>query len=351
VLLHHPYMPHSLITDLIREAVHDPDVLAIKMCLYRMGQRSSIAPLLIEAAELGKQVTAVIEIKARFDEENNIEWAKKFEQAGIHVVYGMLGLKTHCKASMIVRKEGDVLRRYTHVATGNYNPDTSAFYTDLSLLTANDDIGADATELFNYLTGYSQRGEFKRLLVAPIYMREKMLGLIRRETANALQGLPARIIAKMNRLGDTEIVNALYEASRAGVQIDLIVRGICTLRPGVPGVSENIRVRSVVGRLLEHSRLYYFENGGSPELYTGSSDCMPRNLTRRVEVLAPVDDPDLVVYLREQFLDAYLRDNVKARVLNTDGTYSRLQPEPGEEPLDSQLYFQAGAQVLPFQAA
>lgn len=348
LLLHHPYMPYTLVTDLIEKAAYDPDVLAIKICLYRIGSESPIAPLLIEASKNGKQVTVVIEIKARFDEENNIEWAKRFEEAGIHVVYGLLGLKTHCKTTLIVRREDEKLVRYVHLATGNYNPETSAFYTDLGLLTANPEIGADATELFNYLTGYSQRGEFKQLLVAPIYLREKMLGLIRRETQNANNRRRARIVAKMNRLADTEIVNALYEASQAGVEIDLIVRGICTLRPGVPGLSENIRVRTIVGRLLEHSRLYYFENAGEPELFTGSADWMPRNLDRRVEVLTPVLDKDIRVYLSEQFLASYLKDNVKARILRSDGSYERVPRAPGEAAFDSQLSFQAGAEIIDF---
>lgn len=350
ILLHHPYMPYTIVTDLIKEAANDPDVLAIKMCLYRIGAESPIAPLLIEASKRGKQVTVVIEIKARFDEENNIEWAKRFEEAGIHVVYGLLGLKTHCKTTLIVRREEQKLVRYVHLATGNYNPETSAFYTDLGILTADAEIGADATELFNYLTGYSQRGEFKQLLVAPIYLREKMLGLIRRETQNANNGRSARIIAKMNRLADVEIVNALYEASQAGVEIDLIVRGICTLRPGVALLSENIRVRTIVGRLLEHSRLYYFENAGDPEIFTGSADWMPRNLDRRVEVLTPVFDKDIRMYFSEQFLAFYLQDNVKARVLREDGSYERVQQAPGEAAFDSQMSFQAGAEVIYFDS-
>jgi polyphosphate kinase len=350
VLLHHPYMPYSLITDFIREAVEDPDVLAIKMCLYRIGSDSPIAPLLIEASERGKQVTALIEIKARFDEANNIEWGKRLERAGVHVVYGLLGLKTHAKTTLIVRREGDELKRYVHLATGNYNPATSTVYTDLGLLTANDQIGEDATELFNYLTVYSQRETFNRLLVAPINLRKRMLELIARETENAKQGIPARMIAKLNRLADTEIVNALYDASRAGVHIDLIIRGICTLRPGVPGMSENIRVRSVVGRLLEHSRVYYFENGGHSEVYLGSSDWMPRNLDRRVEVLTPIADDKMKWHLKEEYLERYLGDTVKAHELQPDGSYRRPQAEAGSEPFDAQLSLQSNSKVVRFDS-
>jgi len=348
VLLHHPYMPYSVVTDFIREAVEDPDVLAIKMCLYRIGADSPIAPLLIEASERGKQVTALIEIKARFDEENNIEWGKKLERAGVHVVYGLLGLKTHAKTTLIVRREGDELRRYVHLATGNYNPATSTVYTDLGLLTADEKTGEDATEVFNYLTVYSQRDTFNKLLVAPINLRQRMLELIAREAENAKQGMPARITAKLNRLADTEIVNALYDASRAGVQIDLIIRGICTLRPGVPGMSENIRVRSIVGQLLEHSRIYYFENGGHSEVYIGSSDWMPRNLDRRVEVITPIEDVKIKWFLKEQYLEAYLRDNEKASELQPDGSYRR--PEASDtEPFNAQLSFQKHSNVLSFR--
>lgn len=348
VLLHHPYMPYNIITDLLREAVDDPDVLAIKMCLYRIGSDSPIAPLLIEASERGKQVTALIEIKARFDESNNIEWGKKLERAGVHVVYGLLGLKTHAKTTLIVRREGDELRRYVHLATGNYNPATSTIYTDLGLLTADYQIGEDATELFNYLTVYAQRDDFNKLLVAPINLRQRMLEMIRRETENANNGIPARIMAKLNRLADTEIVNGLYDASRAGVEIDLIIRGICTLRPGVPGMSENIRVRSIVGRLLEHSRIYYFENGGRPEVYIGSSDWMPRNLDRRVEVLTPISDDRMRRWLKEQYFDAYLRDTAKARVMQPDGSYRPPEVGDGEERVNAQASFERNSNVLKF---
>jgi polyphosphate kinase len=350
VLLHHPYMPYSIVTDFIKEAAEDPDVLAIKMCLYRTGADSPIPPLLIEASERGKQVTVLVELKARFDEENNIEWAKKLERAGVHVVYGLLGLKTHCKTTLIVRREGDELRRYVHLATGNYNPQTSAVYTDLGLLTVDDEIGADSTELFNYLTAYSQNQGYRKLLVAPTNLRHRMIELIKRETENARKGHPARIIAKLNRLADTRIIRALYEASQAGVQIDLIIRGICMLRPGVPGLSENIRVRSIVGRLLEHSRVYYFANGGEEEIYLGSSDWMPRNLDRRVEVVSPVEDPKLKQYLKDEFLSAYLRDNVKARELQPDGSYRRLYPASEAEAFNSQLSFEINSNVVKFDA-
>lgn len=348
ILLHHPYMPYSIVTDFIKEAAEDPDVLAIKMCLYRTGANSPIPPLLIEASERGKQVTVLIELKARFDEENNIEWAKRLEQAGVHVVYGILGLKTHCKTTLVVRREGDEFRRYMHLATGNYNPETSAFYTDLGLLTDDEQIGADASELFNFLTAYSQHDEYRKLLVAPINLRERMIELIKRETSNAAKGLPARIIAKMNRLADTEIIHALYEASQAGVKIDLIVRGVCMLRPEVEGLSENIRVRSIVGRLLEHSRVYYFANAGEEEVYMGSSDWMPRNLDRRVEVLTPIIDAGLKKYLKDEFLSAYLRDNLKSRRLLPSGTYERVYPVSDEEVFDCQMSFQGNLNVLRF---
>lgn len=348
ILLHHPYMPYSIITDFIREAVEDPDVLAIKICLYRIGEDSPIAPLLIEASERGKQVTALIEIKARFDEANNIEWGKRLERAGVHVVYGLLGLKTHAKTTLIVRREGDELKRYVHLATGNYNPATSTVYTDLGLLTVDDEIGADVLELFNYLTVYSPPSDIQKLLIAPLNLRDRMTEMIERESENARNGKPASIIAKINRLADSEIVNKLYEASQAGVQIDLIVRGICTLRPGVPGLSENIRVRSIVGRLLEHSRIYYFENGGTSEIYIGSSDWMPRNLDRRVEVLAPIRNGEIKRFLTDEYLASYLRDNVKARELTSDGRYRRLSANNGDEPFDAQTSFQHGPRILSF---
>lgn len=350
VFLHHPYMPYSIVTDFIRDATEDPDVLAIKMCLYRTGADSPIPPLLIEASERGKQVTVLIELKARFDEENNINWARRLERAGVHVVYGLLGLKTHCKTTLIVRREGEELRRYVHLATGNYNPETSAVYTDLGLLTSNEEIGGDATELFNFLTSYSGHNDYKKLLVAPINLRDQIIKLIRRETENSKKGLPTRIIAKMNRLADVEIIRSLYEASQAGVQIDLIVRGICMLRPGIAGLSENINVTSIVGRFLEHSRVYYFANGGEEdEVYIGSADFMPRNLDRRVEVLTPVLDSNLKRYLKDEFLSAYLKDNVKARRLLSDGSYERVSSKTNSDKFNSQLSFQNNSNVIKFE--
>ncbi len=340
ILLHHPFTTYSTVTDFINTAAHDPQVLAIKMCLYRTGQHSPVVQSLMEASERGKQVAALVELKARFDEENNIGWARRLERAGVHVVYGLLGLKTHCKLALVVRQEEGTLKRYVHVATGNYNPTTSRIYTDLGLFTADEEIGADATNLFNYLTGYSRYADYKRLLVAPINLRERMTEFIERETAHARNGRPARIIAKINSLTDLKIIRALYAASQSGVGIDLIVRGVCVLRPGVPGLSESISVRSVVGRFLEHSRVFYFSNGGKEEVYIGSADWMSRNLDRRVEVVAPVRDARLVGYLKDEILDTYLRDNVKARVLMRDGSYTRVMAAANEDAVDSQTYFQ-----------
>jgi polyphosphate kinase len=340
VLLHHPYTDYSTVTGFIRAAAEDENVLAIKICLYRTGAQSEIAEILRHAGEQGKQVTALIELKARFDEENNIEWAQRLERAGVHVVYGLLGLKTHCKLTLVVRREGKALRRYVHIATGNYNPTSSSTYTDLGILTADEDIGADATEFFNYLTGYSRQQEYRNLLVAPVNLREKLTALIDREAAHARAGRPARIVAKVNRLADWDIVESLYAASQAGVSIDLIIRGICMLRPGVPGLSENIRVRSVIGRFLEHSRLLYFANDGDEEVYIGSADWMLRNLKNRVEVVCPVKDPQLKQYLKNEVLEAYLRDNVNARELRPDGSYERVHALNKAEPFNSQIYFE-----------
>ena len=336
-LLHHPYDSYTCVTEFINQAVRDPDVVAIKICLYRTGPESPIPPALIRASEAGKQVTALIELKARFDEEHNIEWARKLDEAGVHVVYGIMGLKTHGKLTLVVRREGDELRRYVHIASGNYNPTTSTTYTDLGLFTVNDEIGRDATELFNYLTGFSEQRNYRKLMVAPVELRDKLNALFDREIEHKRRGRPARIIAKFNRLADLQIVEKLYEASRAGVEIDLIVRGICILRPGIPGLSENIRVRSVVGRFLEHSRVFWFANGGEDELYIGSADWMTRNLKNRVEVVAPVTDNDAKRYLRDVLLDAYLTDNTLARELQPDGRYTPILT--GSEPFNSQEYF------------
>lgn len=345
VLLHHPYTSYDTVVDFMKEAARDPDVVAIKMCLYRTGQKSPIPKALIEASEQGKQVTALVELKARFDEEANIGWAKKLEEAGVHVVYGVLGLKTHCKVALVVRREGEGLRRYVHIATGNYNPVTSGVYTDFGLLTADEEIGEDASDLFNFLTGFSRQKEYLKLLVAPANLRERMLALIYRERDNQLAGRPARIAAKVNRVADAEVIRALYEASQAGVPIDLVVRGVCMLKPGVPGLSETIKVRSIVGRLLEHSRIFHFANGGEDEIYIGSADWMTRNLDRRVEVVAPVTDPHLRRYLKDVALAAYLRDNVNARELRPDGSYARVRAAPGEEPFDSQTHFEGSVSL------
>jgi polyphosphate kinase len=336
-MLHHPYDSYACVTEFINQAVDDPDVMAIKICLYRTGPDSPIPPALIRASEQGKQVTVLIELKARFDEEHNIEWAQKLDKAGVHVVYGIVGLKTHGKLTLVVRREGDALKRYVHIASGNYNPTTSCTYTDLGLFTVDDEIGRDATELFNYLTGFSEQRHYRKLMVAPVELRDKFNALLDREMEHKRMGRPARVIAKFNRLADLQIIEKLYEVSRAGVEIDLIVRGICMLRPGIPGLSENIRVRSVVGRFLEHSRVFWFANGGDEEVYIGSADWMTRNLKHRIEVVAPVSDPQAKRYLRDVLLDAYLTDNTKARELQPDGRYTPVVTD--SEPFDSQEYF------------
>jgi polyphosphate kinase len=339
ILLHHPFDSYRFVTDFVNAAVSDRDVVAIKICLYRTGPDSPIPPALIRASECGKQVTALIELKARFDEAHNIEWARRLDRAGVHVVYGVLGLKTHGKVTLVVRREGEALRRYVHIASGNYNPTTSCTYTDLSLFTANEEIGADASDFFNYLTGCSRQSSYRQLIVAPVNLRERITALIDREIAHQKAGRPARIIAKMNRLADKEIIQKLYEASQAGVPIDLIVRGICMLRPGVPEISETITVRSIVGRFLEHSRIFYFANDNDEEVYFGSSDWMHRNLENRVEVLAPVIDPALKRYLKKDVLAAYLRDNEKARKLLPTGKYERAEPGIETQKFDAQAYF------------
>lgn len=340
ILLHHPYTSYTTVTEFIQAAAKDPKVLAIKICLYRTGKNSPIPEALIEASERGKQVTAVVEIKARFDEENNIEWASRLVEAGVHVVYGLVNLKTHSKVALVIRSEAHGLQTYVHIATGNYNPTTSKVYTDLGLLTANADIGDDATDLFNYMTGFSRPREYTHLMVAPVNLRERMLSLIEREIDHAQAGRPARIAAKINRLTDLEIIDALYRASQAGVPIDLIVRGSCMLRPGVPGLSETVHVRSVVGQFLEHSRIFYFANGGEEDVYIGSADWMTRNLDRRVEVVTPILDPTLKRHLKNVVIAAYLKDNVKARILNADGEYERVPTAEGEPPFNSQLHFE-----------
>jgi polyphosphate kinase len=339
VLLHHPFMAYSSVTDFVSAAASDPDVQAIKICLYRTGKDSPVIKALMRASERGKQVAALVELKARFDEENNIEWARKLEKEGVHVVYGLRGLKTHCKLALVIRREGNQLRRYVHFATGNYNPTTSRIYTDIGILTADEEIGADATDLFNYLTGYSKQTEYRNLLVAPVNLRKKFIALIRREADLAMSGRPARIIAKINSLTDVDTVRELYLAAQAGVQIDLLVRGVCVLRPGIEGLSENIRVTSVVGRFLEHSRIFYFQNGGDEELFIGSADLMQRNLDRRVEVIAPVKSSHLRKYLKEAVLETYLNDNFNARILRSDGDYERVRSLGLEARVNAQLAF------------
>ncbi|HSQ22475.1 MAG TPA: polyphosphate kinase 1, partial [Coriobacteriia bacterium] len=336
ILLHHPFESFQPVVSFIRQAAHDPDVLAIKMTLYRVGKDSPIVEALMDAALAGKEVACLVELKARFDEESNIEWARALEAAGVHVVYGLVGLKTHSKVALVVRREGGKIRRYVHVGTGNYNVVTATLYTDLGLLTSDSKMGADASELFNLVTGYAATSSYRRFLVAPVDMRNRIAALVRREIDHAAAGTEAHIIFKMNSLVDRSMIALLYEASQAGVRIDLIVRGICCLRPGMPEVSENITVTSIVGRFLEHSRIYYFVNGGSPEVYIGSADLMPRNLDRRVEVLAPVEAPALVKRMREEILGTYLADNVRARRMLPYGTYERLAPAESEEALDSQ---------------
>ena len=331
VLLHHPYDSFDPVVELITQAAEDPRVLAIKQTLYRTsGGDSPIVRALARAAQNGKQVTALVELKARFDEKANIRWARALEDAGVHVVYGLIGLKTHCKIALVVRKEEDGIRRYVHMGTGNYNPKTARIYTDLGFLTCRPDIGADASQLFNLLTGYSSFESWRKLMVAPHGMRERFQSYIAREIDHAKAGRPARIVCKMNSLLDVKMINSLYEASAAGVAIDLIVRGICCVKPGIPGLSQNIRVRSVVGRFLEHERIYYFCNGGAEEVYCGSADWMERNFDRRVETIFPLDDPSLRERVISQLLPLYLADNVGARELSPDGTYTRRTPGDSE---------------------
>ena len=337
ILLHHPYESFQPVIEFLRRAAVDPDVLAIKMTLYRVGRNSPIVEALLNAIENGKQVAVMVELKARFDEESNIEWARALEAQGVHVVYGLVGLKVHSKVALVVRREADRMRRYVHLGTGNYNPATARLYTDLSLFTANEEIGADVSDLFNYVTGYSGLREFRKLLVAPIDLRQRMAALIRREIGHAQSGVGGHLILKMNALEDHGIIHALYEASQAGVRVDLIVRGICCLRPGVPGISENISVRSVVGRFLEHSRIFYFASGGAPQVYLGSADLMGRNLDHRVEVVFPVESQRLVARLRDDILHAYLADNCNARALHADGSWTWDKDNP--QPVDSQTAF------------
>src|SRR5271165_3872291 len=323
ILFHHPFDSFQPIVGLLQKAAKDPNVLAIKITLYRVGRNAPVVDALLEAVENGKQVAVLLELKARFDEESNIEWARKLEEYGVHVVYGLMGLKVHSKALLIVRKEGDVIRRYAHLSTGNYNSVTSQLYTDLAMLTCDPAIGADCTDLFNFLTGYSAKSAYRKLLVAPVTLRDRFEKLIEREIEHQKNGRGGHLILKMNALVDRKMIQLLYQASQAGVKVDLFVRGICCLRPGLPGVSEHIQVTSIVGRFLEHSRIFYFRHGGEEEIYLGSADLMPRNLNRRVEVDFPVGDKNLVRMIRDEILGTYFKDQSKARHMTFDGKYLR----------------------------
>ncbi|MBN1663631.1 MAG: polyphosphate kinase 1 [Deltaproteobacteria bacterium] len=348
VLLHHPYDSFAAVIDFLNTAADDPDVLAIKQTLYRIGKDSPVIAALRRAAENGKQVTAVVELKARFDEEHNIDWARQMEESGVNTVYGFVRWKMHCKATLVVRREGKQLRRYVHVSSGNYNVITAKIYTDIGLFTCDPDFGNDVSSLFNVLTGFNSwtggdiftpetvASMFKKFMISPVTTQATIHRLIDREIQKSTPKSPGRILAKMNALVDTRTIAKLYEASRAGVHIDLIVRGMCCLRPGVPGVSDNIRVISILDRFLEHSRAYYFHNGGSPEIYSGSADWMPRNFKKRAEILYPIQNTDIKTRIIDEILLTYLSDNVKARLMKPDGTYVRLQPKEGERPVRSQ---------------
>lgn len=336
IILHQPYDSFLPVIDFIRAAARDPNVLAIKQTVYRVGQNAPVVEALLEATERGKQVAVLVELKARFDEESNIGWARMLEQEGVHVVYGLVGLKVHCKVVMVVRKEGDGIRRYLHLGTGNYNAITSLIYEDIGLFTCDEVIASDVTDLFNHLTGYSAKQDFRKLLVAPFNLRPGLEKLVRREIEHARAGHKAHLIFKVNAIVDQRFIQLLYEASQAGVKVDLLVRSMCCLRPGVKGVSDNVNVISVVGRYLEHSRLYYFCNGGKEEIYLGSADLMPRNLDHRVEVVFPIENPGHIQYLRKNVLEAYLQDNSRARVMQPDGSYKRLSPKDKESSIDVQ---------------
>ncbi len=339
VVLHHPYDSFQPVIDFIESAATDPHVLAIKQTLYRVGSNSPIVRALMRARELDKQVTVLVELKARFDEENNITWARALERAGVHVVYGVPNLKTHAKMALVVRREGELLRRYVHLGTGNYNAGTARIYTDIGLMTCDSDITADVADVFNYLTGYAKHDHYKALLVAPVNLRSQLTAFIDHEIALANEGRPARIIFKANSLVDPAMIEHLYRASAAGVDIDLIIRGMCALRPGVPGMSEHIRVRSIVGRYLEHSRIYWFGNGGTPAVYVGSADIMERNLDRRVETLFPIRDARHCTWMRDVLLETYLTDNVRTRILQPDGSWQRTTHNANHG-IDCQIAFQ-----------
>jgi polyphosphate kinase len=346
VLLHHPYESFLPVVKFVETAANDPQVLAIKQTLYRVGPNPPIVKALMKARENGKQVTVLVELKARFDEESNIEWARALETAGVHVVYGLIGLKTHCKVCLVVRRESDGIHRYVHLATGNYNIITARIYTDLGFMTQDEAMGKDASELFNYLTGYSKQVTYNKFLVAPVNLRARLLALIEQEIGHGENG---RMIFKANALVDDEIIKALYRASQAGVQIDLLIRGICCLRPGIPGISDNIRVISIVGRFLEHSRIYYFENCGDPVMYVGSADLMPRNIDRRVEVLFPIEDEEMRTAVVDDILNVYLKDTEKSYNLQADGKYIPRKSllEKPELSFNSQLWFLNGYPTLP----
>lgn len=342
ILLHHPYDSFRPVVEFLRTSARDPKVLAIKQTLYRTGSNSPVVQALLEARrDYGKQVAVLVELKARFDEESNIGWARLLEQEGVHVTYGLLGLKTHSKIALVVRQEGEHIRRYVHLGTGNYNHVTAQLYEDIGMFTCDDQIGADATDLFNYLTGYSFKSDYCKLLVAPINLRERFEEMVLREIEIARSGAPAHLIFKMNSLVDQPMIQLLYLASQCGVRVDLITRGICCLRPGIKGLSENIRVISILGRYLEHSRIYYFHNSGNEQILMGSADLMPRNLNQRVEVLFPVEDLNMIHHIRTQILEPYMQDNTKARLMNPDGTYTRLAPQKGQEPVNVQSLFMA----------
>ncbi len=349
ILLHHPYHSFTPVIEFIKQAARDPEVLAIKQTLYRVGSDSPIVKALIEAVERGKQVAVLVELKARFDEENNIFWARELEKAGAHVVYGLIGLKTHAKMTLVVRKEFEGVKRYVHIATGNYNAITAKIYTDLGLFTCDEDICADVSDVFNYLTGYSKQKEYRKLFVSPVNMREKILEKVFREIENVKSGKEGKIIWKMNSLVDPQTISALYEASNAGVKIDLIVRGICCLVPGVIGISENIRVRSIVGRFLEHSRVFYFYNNGNEEMYMGSADLMQRNLDGRVETLFPIENERIRNEVMKTLMKAALKDNQKARTLLPDMTYKMIIPTNGTKPVNSQEWLMKQTEKHPGQ--
>ena len=348
MLLHHPYDSFAVVMDFLNTAADDPDVLAIKQTLYRIGKDSPVIGALRRAAENGKQVTAVVELKARFDEEHNIDWSRQMEESGVNAVFGFVRWKTHCKATLVVRREGKQLRRYVHVSTGNYNTMTAKIYTDIGLFTCHPDFGNDVSALFNVLTGFNSwtggdlpmaqtvASMFRKFMISPVTTQETLLRFIDREIQKSTRKMPGRILAKMNALVDTKIIRKLYEASRAGVRVDLLVRGICCLRPGVPGISENIRVISILDRFLEHSRVYYFHNGGNPEIYSGSADWMPRNFKKRAEILYPIENTELKARIIKEILMTYLNDNVKARLMQPDGSYVRVKPKEGTKLVRSQ---------------